>query len=501
MNHSILEPGRNCREIRGVGQSGILIDARDYYLAFSEAAAGARSYLLLAGWQFDSRVKLRRGEGVEDDHELVSFLDRLSEKNRNLRIYILAWDFSIFFAMEREWMQEWLFNWKTGERVQFRFDRSHPFGASHHQKFAVIDGIIGFVGGIDICEERWDESPHRDEHPLRVTAKGKVYAPSHDIQAAVTGPIVRALTEVFEERWKKSGGEDLVLPPPREYTGQKVRTTIAIPAERAALSLTQSSGSGTGERPIREIRTLYSDAIMAAARTLYFEHQYFTSQAICDALVERMKSDTKNRLEIIVILPEKPQGFLEKIAILEGQRVCAIRLRQTARETGHRLGMYFTTAIGRNGAGQPTHIHSKLLIVDDRFITIGSANATNRSMGLDTELGISFEASPEDRELSLALRRIRSTLLHEHSDIDMDVLMASEELLPLLEECADKTGSRLHRHPLMTMDPEQKEEGTGISPMHTAILDGEEPITVEGLSASLFPGGIAGLQQLFSPDE
>ena len=61
-------------------------------------------------------------------------------------------------------------------------------------------------------------------------------------------------------------------------------------------------------------------------------------------------------------------------------------LREVASETGCALGCYFILCDGAHETFRATYIHSKLMIVDDEFLTIGSANLTNRSMGLDSEL-------------------------------------------------------------------------------------------------------------------
>ena len=58
---SILKPGSNCMGLFEAGETGLLIDACDYYRAFYHTAGQARKYLLLAGWQFDSDVRLLRG--------------------------------------------------------------------------------------------------------------------------------------------------------------------------------------------------------------------------------------------------------------------------------------------------------------------------------------------------------------------------------------------------------------------------------------------------------
>ena len=143
----ILAAGINCYGIDNVKESGLLVDGCDYYRAFWTAAAKAESYILLSGWQFDSDVQLLRDDGpTAADSTLLSFLNRLCENNPDLRVYILAWNFSMIYCIDREWLQRWHFKWSANERIQFCFDSCHAFGASHHQKFVVIDGQIAFFG-------------------------------------------------------------------------------------------------------------------------------------------------------------------------------------------------------------------------------------------------------------------------------------------------------------------------------------------------------------------
>jgi hypothetical protein len=70
---SIIECGRNAQRIADADDSGIIIDARDYYYSFYKAAEQARRYILMSGWQFDTGVKLLRGEDAPPGAE-VHFL-------------------------------------------------------------------------------------------------------------------------------------------------------------------------------------------------------------------------------------------------------------------------------------------------------------------------------------------------------------------------------------------------------------------------------------------
>jgi len=155
--------------------SGVLVDAADYYRAFHAAAAQAQRYILISGWQFDRGVQLLRGVdavGRGQELRLLEFLDGLCARNPALHIYLLAWDFHFVFALEREWMQRLWFHFASNPRLAFRFDDTPSAQGSHHQKMVVIDGTVAFVGGIDLCEARWDDRQHRSDNPLR-TSRGR----------------------------------------------------------------------------------------------------------------------------------------------------------------------------------------------------------------------------------------------------------------------------------------------------------------------------------------
>jgi phospholipase D1/2 len=181
---SIVRPGRNVWRRAPARDAGVLIDAADYYRAFYESARAARHFVLMSGWQFDSGVARVRGHDAPPGAEVrfLYFLNGLCESNPDLHVYILAWDFHVVLALEREWMQRMYFHWMTNPRFRFQFDDSPVSGGSHHQKFVVVDGTHAFVGGMDVCESRWDDRRHRGDNPLRL-ARGRNHNNYHDVQA------------------------------------------------------------------------------------------------------------------------------------------------------------------------------------------------------------------------------------------------------------------------------------------------------------------------------
>ena len=104
----------------------------------------------------------------------------------------------------------------------------------------------------------------------------------------------------------------------------------------------------------------------------------------------------------------------------------------------------------------PTYIHSKLLLVDDRFLSIGSANMNNRSMGYDTELNVAWDDVPGST-LSRSIRAARVNLLAEHTGLDaqaVDRLGAVDGLVDYLNGLADSGKTRLRHHPTRSASEE-----------------------------------------------
>lgn len=123
---------------------------------------------------------------------------------------MLTWDHHLVYSIEREWISyAKLFGPRRLHTVK---DGAHPVGASHHQKIAVIDDAVAFVGGMDFAQCRWDTTAHRVDHPHRRLMDGKPCRPFHDVQMMVDGGAARALGELARERWERATGDQLPLP-------------------------------------------------------------------------------------------------------------------------------------------------------------------------------------------------------------------------------------------------------------------------------------------------
>ena len=439
---SILAAGDSCARILEAPRSGLLIDGRDFYRALHKALACARRTIWMTGWQFDGNVELVRGSDAgPGPRELARYLGSLCQARPELEICILAWDASAVFTFERSPLQRRVFERCGPDRIRYRMDNCHLPGASQHQKLVAIDRSIAFVGGMDVCKSRWDDRAHRAEEPLRVNGK-KPYAPYHDVQAYVTGEAVDVLRDWFAARWAlATSGESLAEDAPSEPI--EIDASLELDAPQVGLARTWPEMSRCPIPPCRELKALHLRAIAAAERLIYIENQYLSCDEVERALIERMEAlpAGEGPLEIAIVLPEKSAGMKERLSIGVYQAKILRHLDEAARRTGHRLGVYYSAAPGPEG-DVPVFIHAKVMVVDDRFLLVSSANATNRSMSFDSELGIAWEAPAENR----SIRAARVELLGEHAGLDHDEGAGLLEQVPGLVDRLDALArARTHR--------------------------------------------------------
>jgi uncharacterized membrane protein YdjX (TVP38/TMEM64 family) len=225
---------------------------------------------------------------------------------------------------------------------------------------------------------------------------------------AMDGEAARSLDELIRERWVRATGQELKKancsndPWPESLPVALTGVDVAIARTRAPMD---------DEPPISEVLQLYLDMIAAAKRTIYIENQYFTSNALGEALAKRLAEP--DGPEVIAVLRLSTQGWLEAPTMGTLRTVMLKKLRDADRHG--RFHAYYPH-IPNLPEGQCCDLHSKLVIVDDEYLRIGSANFSNRSMGLDTECDVAIEARGDER-VAQGIRDFRNALLGEHLDV------------------------------------------------------------------------------------
>ncbi|MCG6879015.1 MAG: VTT domain-containing protein [Deltaproteobacteria bacterium] len=407
MEHgNILKEGRNCQRIEKTDRLSFLVDADAYYKAFVDAVDQAQHAVYISGWDIDSRVRLIRSSKDDSgqDISLGHYLNQKAVATPGLNIYILCWDFSVIYALEREWLSSLKFEWNRHHRIHFFLDDEHPAGASHHQKFVVVDDMLAFSGGIDLTKNRWDTPAHDPEDPRRIDPNGKAYSTFHDVQTVADAHLANDLGDLFRERWFYATGVQLDPVERKTKPHWPLEASPHLTNVQAAIARTYPSYKGRQE--VREVEALFLDIIQSAQNYLYIENQYFTSSVISDALIESLKMPQGP--DILLVLPEQSRGLLEK-STMEALR--AREIKRILEADFHKRLWVVYPALSKK---EDVFVHAKVMIADDRLVRVGSANLTNRSMGLDTECDVVAEALDDVRNRD-AIAAFRNRLIAEHT--------------------------------------------------------------------------------------
>lgn len=406
---TIFEPGRNCLTVARASRASLLIDGDAYFKAFMHAAEHAQHSIIILAWDFDSRTRLHWDEGSAPA-ELGPFLASLVKRRRKLQVYVLDWDYPMVFGTDREFPPIYGLGWKPPRRIHLRYDNTHPTGGSHHQKIVVIDDALAFSGGLDLTSRRWDTCEHLGDNPKRL-ANDAPYPPFHDMMAAVDGEAARALAKIARERWQIATGHAL---PGVEGAHDPWPQSLEPDLTDVMVGISRTSPEREKLAEIREIEALYLDMIARAQRHLYIENQYFTADRLGTAIEKRLAEP--DGPEVVVVLRLLSHGWLEEYTM----HVLRTRLiqRLKAADRHGRFHVYYPHTPGLRD-GTCIDVHSKVMIADDEWLRVGSANFCNRSMGLDTECDLTFEARGDAR-IAGVIRGFRERLLAEHLGVEAD---------------------------------------------------------------------------------
>lgn len=468
---TLARPGQNCWRAEQAQRVALLVDADRYYSVLARALQRAQRQVLILGWDIHSRVQLEPGAQRRRGERLDEVLAGITAANPQLHVYILVWNSAPIYALEREFLPELRFPFKVGPQVHFRYAADHPVGASHHQKLVVIDDHLAFTGGIDLTLARWDTPEHRPRHPLRRLPTGEAYGPFHDVQAGFDGDAARAAGELARRRWQRSTLEELTAP---QVQGDPWPEDLKADLNSVQLALVRTEPAYEDRHAIREVASLYADAIRSARRFLYIENQYLTSRAICDVLAQRLQDSSGP--QVVIVTPKHQSGPIEQstMGFLRARRL------QRLHEADVHSRLHVLCPVVN---GHAVNVHSKLLIADDRILILGSANLSARSMSLDTEFNLAFEAQSATEASVVA--SFRNRLLAEHLGLSSARVSSAIDNGQSIAVLAD--GARETRRTLepLRLDADDLERQTEALPAE--VIDPDRALD-EALLEQLVPG-------------
>jgi phosphatidylserine/phosphatidylglycerophosphate/cardiolipin synthase-like enzyme len=408
----LLRPGDTCWRLEEAERAAFLIDSADYFAALKSVLLSARRSIWILAWTFDPLARLTpdrtsRSRDPEHADRLGLLLRRLAALNPALDVRVLAWDMPVGIAASQLFAGQRGKAYFKDSRVDYRLDDSLPKSACHHQKVIVVDGRIAFVSGGDVGADRWDTHDHLDHDPRRRLPTGHSYPARHEVTVMIEGQAaVDALSDMYVQRWSDSGGETLVPPETPGVAEDSIWPEHVEPDlwnHRLGIART---GPHWKKRPgSQEILALHLAAIAAARKTLYIENQYLTASVIVYALAQRLAEP--DGPEIVVVGPDQSPSSFDRLT-MDCARQNAIRHLREADIHGR-----FHAYSARTAKGKTIIVHSKVVVVDDRLVRIGSANLNNRSMGLDTECDVALESlgEPHAAQTGQAILAFRNRLI------------------------------------------------------------------------------------------
>ena len=388
----------------------VLIDGERALAEIADQVRNARSHVHIAGWHITAGFALTR------DGSAPSLRDLLAELAERIDVRVLLWAGPPVpvFQPHRSDVRAIRDELTRGTKVRCVLDARERTMHCHHEKVVIVDDAVAFVGGIDLTSlsgDRWDHLGH--------PARGRLGW--HDMATRLRGPAVADVTAHFRQRWADVAGEELSPSAPPAPAGEvDVQVVRTIPNRTYRFA------------PDGEFRILeaYVRALRSAQELIYIENQFLWSAEIAAILTEKLRDPPSPRFRIVLLLPARPNNGADTT---RGQLGCLIEA------DGERGGLLATTIhAGVGHRTDPVYVHAKVAIVDDRWLTVGSANLNEHSLFNDTEMNV-VSCDP-----ALA-RQTRLELWAEHlgrsrDDLAGDPCAVVDDLWkPIAEE-------QLHRH-------------------------------------------------------
>jgi phosphatidylserine/phosphatidylglycerophosphate/cardiolipin synthase-like enzyme len=422
----------------------VLVDGAVALPRIAAAIRAAEHSVDLAGWFFSPDFELTRGP---ERHVLSGLLRETA--GRGVDVRLLAWAGAPLplFRPGRRQVEDVMTELSDGVRLRLATDRRERPMHCHHEKLVIVDGRQAFVGGIDLTDldgDRFDSG----RHPIR---NGNGW---HDATMLVEGPVVADVAHHFGMRWWEVTGERLPTPDPPEPAGDfTVQVARTVP-ERVYRSLPLGDFS---------ILEAYVGALRAARTLVYLENQFLWSSEIVENLADLLRRPPSDEFRMVVVLPAHPSTGADdtrgQLAVLSDADV-------------DRRLLCCTLVARGNGATEAVYVHAKIGIVDDRWLTLGSANLNEHSLFNDTEVNLLVD----DPALAAPTRR---RLWAEHLELPLEAVAGDPTTLvddvwrpTATEQLARRRAGAPATHRLLLLPGVSRRARRLLGPIQSLLVDG-----------------------------
>jgi phosphatidylserine/phosphatidylglycerophosphate/cardiolipin synthase-like enzyme len=351
----------------------IFVDGADAFPAMVRELRRARHRVYLAGWFFSASFALERG------HAPVVLDELLGELAERVEVYVLAWAGAPLplFRPGRRDVQAELDRLARRPGVRVAADSHERPMHCHHEKLVIVDDARAFIGGIDLTDFAGDrlDAPG---HPIRGMLGW------HDAASFVTGPVALDAASHFRMRWHEVTGQAL--------EPVEVDTTRDGAVHAQLVRTVPEHIYDALPRGEFTILAAYLGALRRAERLIYLENQFLWSSEVVAILRDKLRNPPCDEFRVVLVLPSRPNNGADDT---RGQLGVLV-------EADGGAGRFLACTLYAPGAAraEKVYVHAKVGIVDDRWLTLGSANLNEHSLFNDTEVNVVVNDEP----LALATR-------------------------------------------------------------------------------------------------
>jgi phosphatidylserine/phosphatidylglycerophosphate/cardiolipin synthase-like enzyme len=423
----------------------VLIDGAEALPAIAKELQAAQSHVHITGWFFSPSFAL-----VRDAQPLV-LRTLLAELADRVDVRVLAWAGAPvpLFRPSRRDVRRVRDELTSRTGIKCALDSHERPLHCHHEKTIVVDDRVAFVGGIDLTSQAGDRFDSND-HPARAAIGW------HDVTSRIEGPVVADVAEHFRMRWCEVTGER--LPPAGESAPE------AGDVELQVVRTVPEHVYTAAPRGDFRILESYSGAIRSAQRFVYLENQFLWSPEIAWLLREKLVDPPTPGFRLLLVLPAHPKkgsddtrGVLAELIEADGGNGRVLACAVYARQGAH---------------ADPIYVHAKVGIIDDRWLTLGSANLNEHSLFNDTEMNVVAH------DAGLA-RRTRLRLWSEHLElpaeqIPIDPTQAIDELWKPIskDQLTRRDSGRPLTHRLVELPHLSRRTRRILGPLDSLLVDG-----------------------------
>ncbi|SMY19257.1 unnamed protein product [Zymoseptoria tritici ST99CH_1A5] len=359
-----------------------LVDGRDHMWQVSRAIDNAKDFIYIHDWWLSPELYMRRPAAISQKWRLDRLLQRKAQEG--VKIFVIVYrNIESAIPIDSEYTKWSLLDLHENICVQRSPNqfRQNQFFWAHHEKLVVVDNMMAFVGGVDLCFGRWDDPCHsltddkltgfeadqnvpRDSEHCQVWP-GKDYSnprvqdfyaldkpyeemydrtkvprmPWHDIAMQIVGQPARDVGRHFVQRWNyvlrsrvPSRPTPVLMPPPEFEQEELDRLGMSGTCQVQILRSCAPWSIGTPNKVEHSIMTAYCAMIKGSDHFVYIENQFYISSCtvegtvmhnkIGDAIVERAieAHEKGQKWQACLVIPLMP-GFQNSVDAQDGTSV------------------------------------------------------------------------------------------------------------------------------------------------------------------------------------